>query len=127
MVGEDICHHGIKGQRWGVRRYQNKDGSLTAAGKKRYSDDIPITDVKVKDRVMVLEPKEVTELREKLISWSDYGEKQAASTLTKSQTKALNKVVRDQRVKKGEVLAGHILGGSLSGLTWSYLKDLGLI
>lgn len=31
----DIYHHGIKGQRWGVRRYQNKDGSLTPAGQKR--------------------------------------------------------------------------------------------
>ena len=30
-----LAHHGIKGQKWGVRRYQNKDGSLTAAGKKR--------------------------------------------------------------------------------------------
>lgn len=31
----ELYHHGIKGMRWGVRRYQNKDGSLTAAGKKR--------------------------------------------------------------------------------------------
>lgn len=31
---DDIYHYGIKGQRWGIRRYQNKDGSLTAAGKK---------------------------------------------------------------------------------------------
>lgn len=30
-----LYHHGIKGQKWGVRRYQNKDGTLTAAGKKR--------------------------------------------------------------------------------------------
>lgn len=30
-----LAHHGIKGQKWGIRRYQNKDGSLTAAGKKR--------------------------------------------------------------------------------------------
>ena len=29
-------HHGIRGQRWGVRRYQNADGSLTSAGKKKY-------------------------------------------------------------------------------------------
>lgn len=32
-----LIHHGIKGQRWGVRRFQNEDGTLTNAGKKRYS------------------------------------------------------------------------------------------
>ena len=34
---EFIAHHGIKGQKWGVRRYRNKDGTLTEAGKKRYT------------------------------------------------------------------------------------------
>lgn len=33
-----LQHWGIKGMKWGVRRYQNKDGSLTPAGRKRYSD-----------------------------------------------------------------------------------------
>lgn len=33
----ELYHHGIKGQRWGVRRFQNKNGTLTSAGKKRYS------------------------------------------------------------------------------------------
>ena len=32
----ELYHHGIKGQRWGVRRFQNADGTLTNAGKKRY-------------------------------------------------------------------------------------------
>ena len=32
----ELYHHGIKGQRWGVRRYQNEDGSLTADGRIRY-------------------------------------------------------------------------------------------
>jgi hypothetical protein len=33
----ELYHHGIKGMKWGVRRYQNKDGSLTNAGKRRYT------------------------------------------------------------------------------------------
>ena len=36
-----LYHHGIKGQKWGIRRFQNKDGSLTPAGRKRYDDDGP--------------------------------------------------------------------------------------
>ena len=35
----DLRHHGIKGQKWGVRRFQNADGSLTADGRKRYGTD----------------------------------------------------------------------------------------
>ena len=35
----ELTHHGIKGQKWGVRRFQNKDGSLTTAGKERYYVD----------------------------------------------------------------------------------------
>lgn len=33
---DELVHYGIKGQKWGRRQYQNKDGSLTAAGKERY-------------------------------------------------------------------------------------------
>ncbi len=37
MLPNHIEHHGIKGMRWGIRRYQNPDGTLTEAGKRRYS------------------------------------------------------------------------------------------
>ena len=33
-----LAHHGIKGQKWGIRRFQNTDGSLTPEGKERYTD-----------------------------------------------------------------------------------------
>lgn len=35
-----LYHHGIKGQKWGVRRYQNEDGTLTESGKARYNADL---------------------------------------------------------------------------------------
>lgn len=40
MDNQTLQHHGIIGMKWGVRRYQNKDGTLTPAGKKRYDKEM---------------------------------------------------------------------------------------
>ena len=37
MYKTELYHHGIKGQKWGIRRFQNKDGTLTTLGKKKYT------------------------------------------------------------------------------------------
>ena len=72
----ELYHYGIKGQRWGVRRYQNADGSLTDAGQKRLSKSI-IKDYKktnhaTTDRIMYKD-RQVSNLR-KNISDNDYNE-----------------------------------------------------
>ena len=73
-----LAHHGILGQKWGVRRYQNPDGSLTAEGRKRYAID---SDGKIR----------------KLSS----SERRAAVKMEKNRAAALEKA-RKARVEKAE-------------------------
>ena len=53
MNERELYHHGIKGQKWGIRRYQNPDGTLTALGKKREKEDIHEDYKKVHDKKSV--------------------------------------------------------------------------
>lgn len=50
-AGQTLAHRGIKGQKWGVRRYQNPDGSLTDAGRKRYGTSFKKTFNRVKNTI----------------------------------------------------------------------------
>lgn len=59
VTGDELTHWGIKGMRWGIRRYQNKDGSLTPAGKKRYDAEM----AKVKEQEAILKRRKSTQAK----------------------------------------------------------------
>lgn len=48
-----LYHHGIKGQRWGIRRFQNKDGSYTSEGKKHRDETESSSKVKIKKAIKI--------------------------------------------------------------------------
>ena len=80
---DELVHYGIKGQKWGVRRYQNKDGSLTPAGKKRYDE----SDEEREER----EKKEKTKKTKAKVATA------AVATAAVATTAAMNK----DKIKKG--------------------------
>lgn len=55
MADHELYHWGVKGMKWGVRRYQNKDGSLTPAGRNRYDRDIRENNAKKKDNRITID------------------------------------------------------------------------
>lgn len=84
-----IYHFGIKGMKWGVRRYQNKDGTLTAAGKKKYYRDGGRLLTNEGSAIAAKNSKKLyqksTKIAKKISKDKDY--KDAAERLSKARTK----------------------------------------
>ena len=93
-----LQHWGIKGMKWGVRRYQNEDGTLTDAGKKRYERDVRENKAKKKEnRIDTSEPDPSRWSREDLERTSKTID--AASKLIR-QAQDIEKSSRPTSIKK---------------------------
>lgn len=84
----ELYHHGIKGQRWGVRRYQYADGSLTPAGLKRYSNSGSSNTASKVTRMMSMKVKDVTNTAKTQITGRQYvdGYLKKGTTFSRIQT-----------------------------------------
>ena len=77
MESNELMHYGIKGQRWGLRRYQKKNGRLTDSGKKRYeswSDDAKTANELKRKKMHQMTNSEIKKLIERLNLEKQYRE-----------------------------------------------------
>lgn len=108
MERSELKHWGIKGMKWGVRRYQNKDGSLTPAGKKRYSDGSTSSSSTSKSSQTSQQPKKKT-----VSEMSDQELRDAVNRLRLEQDYAK---LNPEKVSRGKKFVDNLLDETFSGV-----------
>lgn len=96
---ECLMHYGILGMKWGVRRFQNEDGSLTAAGRKRY--DVNIEGAKKKVTEAVVKEKEAVKAYNKATLGGTIYSERAQRNLDKAtlNTRLAKKDLSSEKIK----------------------------
>lgn len=116
----ELYHHGVKGQKWGVRRYQKENGSYTSAGRKhrkQYSEDAERIRNLKKKKPYELSNKELQDIqnRENLENFFKNSKKSAGrkfvdKTMGKIGEKASEKIAKAVVAAGAAAVATYILG-----------------
>lgn len=119
----ELTHWGIKGQKWGVRRYQNPDGTLTEAGKKRYyyqNPDGSLTDEGKKHYMTAakkgkINPKKLSDADLNMINSRFAREKQYAQNISEYEKSKLSYKLKEAAIARIKGNGGGGGGGKGKG------------
>lgn len=99
-----LAHHGILGQKWGVRRYQNSDGSLTTEGKARYGKSLIENDKGFHDKFSVYSTKYVIKKKDRDAIYKKTREGQELRKSLYESSKECKSILDKVRKKSDEFL-----------------------
>lgn len=115
IYNTELYHHGTKGMKWGIRRYQNKDGSLTPAGKKRRAAE----EAKLKEREKIIKRQEREKARSDKIT-AKKAELDARERALKGET---DSKTSNKKVSKSEATPQAPKTKSVSEMTLAELRE----
>lgn len=130
-MSNELYHHGIKGMHWGVRRYQNSDGTLTNAGKRRELRDQARADKAArkeakmarkrayKNRSLMTERELDNQIRR-------YQKEKQFANLSRESLKPGRSAVGKNLSKYGGMAAGAVVGTTAGILAKNALMNMGL-
>lgn len=100
-----LAHHGVKGQKWGVRRFQNADGTLNAKGQRRLTKDLRSLDRRQKKALKRSSSPYYMSAFPGLASHSLRRANRKYNRMVKKYGKMKLDVLSEQQIKNGEIIA----------------------